>query len=163
MKKTVGSHKEKGFDVLVEAARKRRLKLTVQRLAVLREIAGRKDHPTAEVVYAAIRRGNPQASRATVYRALEALAKGGVIAAVGDGSCAVRYDPFEARHHHLICRRCGKIRDYEDPRLETWKPAPTPGGFQVEDYSIYFRGMCDDCRKKENAGKMSSRIQGGKR
>jgi Fe2+ or Zn2+ uptake regulation protein len=53
------------------------------------------------------------------------------------------------RHHHIVCVRCDKLVDYEDATLNDLPmPDARSRGFEVNDYSIQFRGICADCRKK---------------
>ena len=52
-------------------------KLTPQRLAILGELEGRTDHPSAEEIYRAVSKNFPTMSVATVYSALEALRRRG--------------------------------------------------------------------------------------
>lgn len=79
---------------------------------------------------------------------------------------AVRYDPQTHRHHYLVCLRCGKISDSEDPRLDRLPQPHLPGGeFEVHDYCIHFRGLYRACGARtkpirEPQGR--SRKQGGR-
>jgi len=127
--------------------REKGLALTVQRRAVLKDLAPRKDHPTADQVFESVGPQVPGLSRTTVYRVLDSLAKAGVIQEVGHLGTAMRYDPRVQRHHHLLCVECARVLDIEDPRLDALK-APTGTGFEISDYSVYFKGRCPDCRKK---------------
>lgn len=123
------------------------LAMTVQRRAVLEALAARADHPTADVLYADVARRMPEISRTTVYRVLEALVDAGLAVRVSHLGSAARYDAITERHHHLVCVRCEKLVDLVDARLDRlqWPEAP-PGGFEIQDYSIHFRGLCADCR-----------------
>jgi Fur family peroxide stress response transcriptional regulator len=122
--------------------------LTVQRRAVYEALAGRRDHPTADEVYAGVQGKVPGISRTTVYRVLEALVRLGLVGKVSHPGAAVRYDPITERHHHLVCLACDRVEDLD---REVKVPVPKIGrdGFEISDYSIYFRGLCRDCRKKQ--------------
>ena len=63
---------------------------------------------------------------------------------VGTGS--IRVDPnVEHAHQHLVCTRCGTVRDVlarhrRPPRARRG----TGGEFTVEAVEVVFRGVCDD-------------------
>jgi Fur family peroxide stress response transcriptional regulator len=127
--------------------RQRGLALTVQRRTVFEELAGRKDHPTADQVYEAVHQRLPSLSRTTVYRVLETLVATGFARRVYHPDAVVRYDPATGRHHHLVCEGCGALVDLEDsevPRVPL--PSAKGTGFRIRDYSVSFSGLCADCR-----------------
>lgn len=135
---------------MVARCRDRGLPVTAQRRAVLRALAGRKDHPTAEQVHAAALARQPGMTRATVYRVLEALESLGVVRRVEHAGTAARYEVDTGPHHHLVCLECGRIADLHDPALEGLPPPPVRApGFVVREYSIQFRGVCGACRAHE--------------
>ena len=55
------------------------LRLTHQRLEILRELVGAKDHPSAEMVFGRVRRRLPTISLDTVYRTLSTFDELGII------------------------------------------------------------------------------------
>ncbi len=129
----------------VEAAlRARRLALTPQRRAILRCLAGRRDHPTARQVYEDVTRQFPITSRATVYNTLALLLELGFVDAVAAPGGELRYDPNTRPHHHLVCRACGALEDvpFDQARVEI-----APGAVRLADAraSIRFEGICKAC------------------
>lgn len=125
------------------------LALTVQRREVFAAMLERRDHPTAEQIYAAVKERVPGVSRTTVYRVLETLVGAGVITKACHPGAAARYDPLTRRHHHLVCLGCDKIVDLEDPRLDRLPmPRVRKRGFKIGDYCIHFTGLCAGCRAK---------------
>jgi Fur family peroxide stress response transcriptional regulator len=134
--------------VFEDDCRQRGLALTIQRRAVFEELAERKDHPTADQVYEAVQPRLPGLSRTTVYRVLDTLVEQGFVRRVQHAAGAARFDPVTARHHHLVCDRCGTLVDLDDsavPRLRL--PAARGTGFQIDDYTISFSGLCKACRQ----------------
>jgi Fur family transcriptional regulator, peroxide stress response regulator len=121
--------------------------LTVQRRAVLEALVRRRDHPSADQVWEDVRARLPGVSRTTVYRVLDALATRGVVRAL-DGPGARRYEARTERHHHAVCRVCGRIADVADARLDRL-PVPRGEGFAVEDYSVHFTGRCRACSRRK--------------
>jgi Fur family transcriptional regulator, peroxide stress response regulator len=94
---------------------------TRQRAEVFAYLRAVDSHPTAEQVFAAVRRHIPNISLATVYKALEALCDAGLAARLADDAGRpVRYDGRPEAHYHLRCERTGQVRDLElpyDPQL----------------------------------------------
>ena len=132
---------------LAEALRAGGLRLTHQRLEVVREIAGTDEHPDVETVYRGVRERVPTISLDTVYRTLGALAARGLVLRVGAAGGPARYDANTSRHHHFVCTRCGLVRDVEGAGLDVWGPAegvPVPG--TVEWVELQFKGICARCQ-----------------
>ena len=137
-------------DDLQERCRAAGLPVTLQRRAVLEALSERADHPTAEDVAADVAKRHNGVARATVYRALEAFVEHGVAIKVCHPDATARYDAKTHRHHHLICDRCGSMRDLDEPDFDSLPlPENAAIGFQVRDYSVHFRGVCASCRKDE--------------
>jgi Fur family peroxide stress response transcriptional regulator len=130
--------------------RERGLPLTPQRAAVLEAVLDLDNHPTADQVHEAVARRDPGVSRATVYRALESLARIGVITKACHPGKAVRYDSRTEIHHHLVCLRCDGMTDIADERLDAIPVPDTSGfGFEVSDFRVQLRGICRRCRELE--------------
>jgi Fur family peroxide stress response transcriptional regulator len=130
--------------------RERGLPLTEQRQTVLEEVLELDNHPTADRVHEAVARRDPGVSRATVYRALESLARIGVITKACHPGKAIRYDSRTETHHHLVCLRCDEVIDITDERLDALPvPDTSPYGFEVSDFRVQLRGICRRCRELE--------------
>ena len=71
--------KQARIDAFRRLCREQGLPLTEQRMTVLEVVLDLDNHPTADQVHEAVARRDPGVSRATVYRALESLARIGVI------------------------------------------------------------------------------------
>jgi Fur family peroxide stress response transcriptional regulator len=125
------------------------LPMTAQRREVLHALALRSDHPTADQVFADVRKRLPEISRATVYRVLETLVRIGIVSKVCHPGSAARYEVARRRHHHLVCISCEKMIDLEDPTLDHLSLPGVGSGFHIQDYSVQFRGLCTTCAKKQ--------------
>lgn len=126
-------------------------KLTPHRQVVLDIVRSSRNHPTAREVFERSSQLSPKLSFATVYNALKYLSDAGHLRLIHFGDDAVRYDPMTERHDHLICRRCGVIFDAiggPAPALPAGFSAPE--GFQVEDASVQFLGVCGPCGRRES-------------
>ena len=107
------------------------LRCTPQRLAVYQQLSESDEHPSAEIVFHAVRAQIPRISLATVYKALEALVAVGVATklSAGIGGTRARYDARRDEHYHFRCLRSGTVHDLPtqfdpdliaklDPRLQ---------------------------------------------
>lgn len=129
--------------------RERGLPLTVQRRDILKTILERDDHPSADQVYESVKKHIPGLSRTTVYRVLDTLVELGAIRRLHHPGSSARFDGKTDRHHHLVCRRCGCIIDIETESLEGLRvPVGERQGFEIEDYSVHFIGLCQKCRRQ---------------
>lgn len=125
-------------------------KVTPQRQSIVRALQGSALHPSAEMVYEAVRAELETISLKTVYQTLHDLVDLGEVAALDLGTGSVRFDPnVETPHHHLVCRSCAKVHDvYVDlPRLEL--PADAAQGYDVAGAEVVFRGRCGECRRAD--------------
>ncbi len=125
------------------------LPVTVQRRAILVAVLGRNDHPTADQVHALVKLQLPGLSRTTVYRVLETLVDMGLIRQLHHPGASARYDGKIQRHHHLVCTHCHAVIDVESAALNALNPEVTgKHGFEIQDYSVHFIGLCAKCRAK---------------
>lgn len=122
------------------------LKLTPQRIAIVREIADDSSHPTAQALFERLRPSFPTMSFATVYNTLDALAGCGLTGSLNLGG-AVRFDPNTDPHHHAVCDACGTVVDITvDVAVDAATPASlSVSGFRVLREERIYRGLCDHC------------------
>lgn len=126
--------------------RARGLKVTPQRQCIFSLLTGDESHPTAEAVFANAAAIMPSISLKTVYQTLNDLAAMGEIAQLDLGTGASRFDPnVEEPHHHLVCERCGKVRDLHADFGALEVPIRARQGFRLGSPEITFRGVCADC------------------
>jgi Fur family peroxide stress response transcriptional regulator len=119
---------------------------------VLSLVRAGKDHPNAREVFERSGAHSPRLSFATVYNALKFLTGRKLLRIIRAGDDAARYDPVLERHDHLICRVCGSIDD--SPGEAPQGPAAGlagPRGFQVEEMTVQYTGVCAKCRRAEAA------------
>ena len=123
------------------------LKFSRQRAALLVELRSRRDHPTADMLYQAVRIKYPKISLGTIYRNLALLCELGEIKKIPCIDGSERYDGFTYPHDHFVCRRCGKVIDMESEKKDFDKKVNNKDIGCVEDYSLIYYGLCRECKK----------------
>ena len=127
--------------------RDRGLRVNPQRQAIFRLLHGNDVHPTVEALYESARTEMPTISLKTVYQTLHDLAELGEIAALDVGTGMTRFDPnVDDPHHHLVCRRCGSVRDLVVDFPDLAVPDGADLGFEVGTAEVVFRGLCPSCQ-----------------
>src|SRR6266496_2316352 len=96
---------------MLDGVRKAGLKLTPQRMAIVKELAGDETHPTAQEIFERLQPSLPTMSFATVYNTLDALSSAGLCVALSLSPGSGRFDPNMSPHHHAVCDACGGVRD----------------------------------------------------
>jgi len=132
------------------------LKLTPQRMAIVKELASDDTHPTAQEIFERLRPGLPTMSFATVYNTLGALSSAGLCAAMSLSPGSGRFDPNMTAHHHIVCDACGAVRDV--PPAGHGSPDPSSAktiaqaapGFELRAVERIFRGLCASCAKSRH-------------
>ncbi len=130
---------------MIELFRRRGLKVTPQRELIFELLWDAGHHPSADSVYAEARHRMPTMSLRTVYQTLNDLAAMGELHQLDLGTGSARFDPNTDVHHHLVCTRCGKVRDLYADYSSISVPADAGEGFEVGTAEVVFRGLCDDC------------------
>lgn len=125
------------------------LKSTRQREIILDAFLRASTHPSTEELFLKIRRKHPTVGYATVYRTLKLFAECGFAEERNFGDGQTRYEWIgETEHHdHLICTRCGKIIEFEDPHIEKLQlEVADRHGFTITSHRLELYGYCDKCR-----------------
>ena len=129
----------------MEKYRQLNIKLTPQRLAILRYLEGNREHPSADTIYKSVQKQFPTMSFATVYNTLEALKSIGNVKELKVDSGKKRYDPDTSDHHHLICKKCKSVLDiHKDFNISL--PDYLTGGFDILGNNVEFYGICENCK-----------------
>lgn len=126
------------------------LKATRQRDRIVRAFFAAGRHISAEELYHQIRGQDAAIGLVTVYRTLKLLRQAGLATERKFGDTYARFDPNPAdwTHHHLICTRCGKIREFQDTTLrDLGAKAARSQGFTVTEQRLEVYGICRDCAR----------------
>lgn len=137
---------QKQMSEFESACRKAGLKLTHQRVEVYRELCKSSDHPSAEALYNRLRTRIPTLSLDTVYRTLATMQRNGLINKVETVESQARFEVKITRHHHLTCRKCNKITDFQWESLDdAILPLEISSWGRIENKNVTVFGICKEC------------------
>ena len=126
------------------------LKLTKERIAVLKEVFSSHTHFEPENLYLRIKASGSKASRASVYRTLSLLVESGLVEKVTRTEKSNVYEhTFGHSHHdHMICDGCGSIIEFYSEKLENLQKEICVGnGFDGRSHTLEIHGYCTECKK----------------
>ncbi len=114
---------------------------TKQREHIFALLLEKRDHPTADEIYARARNEMPSISLATVYNCLEALTESRLIRQVNFEREPTRYCPNLKQHAHFYCQDSGEVIDIDLPE-STMKQLiqALPEGFSATHIDITYNG-----------------------
>lgn len=126
------------------------LKVTNQRMAILKTLHGGRRHITAQELYEKLNNSHPEIGFATVYRFLRTLTEGNFVTEVRMGGLPARYELTPKGHHdHLTCVKCGKICEFENKAIENLQEKiANQFGFKLTHHVLELYGVCLSCQTK---------------
>jgi Fur family transcriptional regulator, peroxide stress response regulator len=126
------------------------VRLTHQRIEIFREVARTSEHPDAETVYKGVRERLPTVSLDTVYRTLWLFIDMGFITTLGTPRERIRFDANITHHHHFVCVKCGKVRDFISSEFNGLKPPREVQSLgTVKSSHIELNGTCTECLEQD--------------
>lgn len=128
-------------------------KFTKQRELIIDTILEKENwHFTAEELFEAVRERDNEIGMATVYRTIELLKELEIIHVLDFNEESRKYELFveDSHHHHLICKRCGKLIEFNDKDIDYFeKELEKKYDFSVTEHKLSFYGYCSKCRQKK--------------
>jgi Fe2+ or Zn2+ uptake regulation protein len=133
---------------LRDALRGAGLRVTSQRLVLLRTLRELERHVTAEELLAGAGERLPGLSLPTVYATLDLLVGLGLVRRIDGAAGAALYDAGQLAHEHLVCRSCGKVVDVPgNADLRALRQAAERAGMAVEGAEVTLSGLCPACAR----------------
>jgi Fur family ferric uptake transcriptional regulator len=105
---------------------------------------------SAQEVFDGLRTKGRTVGLASVYRALDELARLRLVHRVELGHGVSRFEaahPGGQHHHHLVCGACGKVEAFDDTVLE--RAVDRVAGtynYALNAHEVVLHGACGDCR-----------------
>jgi Fur family peroxide stress response transcriptional regulator len=132
----------------IEALRSKGYKATPQRIAICRIALNSRVHPSAQQVYAEVKKIHPTVSLSTVYKTLEVLADLELVQEINFPRGQARFDSYMNPHINLICLKCGSITDLDDITVkEITKRVAAVTKFKPTGQRMDVYGICQKCSR----------------
>jgi len=126
------------------------LRSTPQREVVYDVLLKKRDHPTADEVFARVKSDLPTISLATVYNCLETLVQCDLVRAVNFERGPTRYCPNLQPHAHFHDEKTGRTHDIDlPPSVFEALNGVLPSGFDAKSVEITFRGKARSASDSE--------------
>jgi len=137
---------------LIATLHQKGCKVTPQRIAICRFLLSSKDHPTADQVYQVVKKTYPTISLATVYQTLRLLIQIGLLQELESTDRTSRYDSNTSPHINIICKKCGKVQDYETENIrKLWFQIIKDLGFQPIGQRLDIYRYCEQCQAEKSS------------
>lgn len=131
------------MDDLIKKLTEKKIKITPQRIAVLKAMS-LLSHPTVEEIYKEVIKTVPGVSLATVYNVLDVLLDKNIVEKVKNDTEKMRYDLLTTPHHHMYCKETKRVEDYYDPELDQmlteYFTRKKIKGFKLHDVKLQIMG-----------------------
>jgi Fur family peroxide stress response transcriptional regulator len=128
-------------DALTQRLAHSGLRSTPQREVIYDVLLRKRDHPTADEVFARVKSELPTISLATVYNCLETLVQCNLVRAVNFERSPTRYCPNLRPHAHFHDEQTGRTFDIDlPPTVLDQVNTVLPSGFDASSVEITFRG-----------------------
>ena len=120
-------------------------RITRQRTAVLEALRRAPEPLSAKDLHAGLGRS---VGLATVYRALQGLVDAGRVDVFRRESGEALFRLCNpVHHHHLVCRRCGRVVEIDACAVELWASRVAQRyGFTITDHQADVFGVCAACQ-----------------
>jgi Fur family ferric uptake transcriptional regulator len=131
--------------------RRRGLRMTAQRRAMVASVLATEGHFTAEDAHDRIRADGERVSLATVYRALSLLEEAGVLEGHDFADGQRRYERALTREHHdhLICIDCRAVVEFQNPAIEDLQDQVlAEEGFTMVHHALTIFASCRRWKEK---------------
>ncbi len=131
--------------------KKRGIRLTRQRLILLKLIDQSGQHLDAEQLYQRAKQLDSKINRVTVYRTLKMLKEGQLVDELDlmhyEGDQHYYETRMKQEHAHVVCLRCGKVEEfYGEPLNRLRRQIESHFGFQILVARTEVGGYCSHCQ-----------------
>jgi Fur family peroxide stress response transcriptional regulator len=117
------------------------LRSTRQREVVYNAILSKRDHPTADEIFARVKADMPSISLATVYNCLDTLVQCHLVKQVHLERESTRFCPNLSEHAHFHDNDTGQVFDVQlEPEILDKLSSLLPENFEPSSIDITFRG-----------------------
>ncbi|WP_348537105.1 Fur family transcriptional regulator [Parabacteroides sp. PF5-9] len=129
----------------------KQLRKTEERYTIFERICHFPGHFDITLLYQDLEEQNYHVSKATLYNTIEVLIDAGLIVRHQLTSQSVQYElrRLAETHQHLICTKCGAIREIRNQIFKTFVKNMRVTRFTPEFHCLYIYGVCSKCKYKK--------------
>ncbi|MBI5344908.1 MAG: transcriptional repressor [Deltaproteobacteria bacterium] len=138
----------KKMEILKSYIESKGLKSTTQRDYIADVFFKANTHISLDELLKKVKRKTPSIGYATVYRTMRLLTESGLAVTRDFGDGQTRYEnlPEDGHHDHIICIKCSKIAEFQNPRIEQLQAESAKKlGFTVINHKLELYGYCSGC------------------
>lgn len=124
------------------------LKVTPQRLAILKLLRENVIHPTVEKVHFELLKEYPAISLTTVYNTLSRFVEAGMVRELDVDPHKKRFDHILEPHGHFHCRICDNVYDVigsQPVSKDDMLNKKNVEGHRIDSISVNLKGVCKYC------------------
>jgi Fur family peroxide stress response transcriptional regulator len=130
----------------IEQLQNKNLKVTPQRLEIV-DVLTHFGHINIDNLYKNLQSKFPTISLATIYKNLNTMQDKDFVCEVKIPHQKSVYEITKKKHSHVVCSNCNEIVDIEITTTKLTEEAKSLSGYQLDDSSIVFSGLCPECSK----------------
>ena len=121
---------------------------TPERFLVLAAAESLQGHFTVRAVTDVLRHNSTRVSAATVYSTMQMLVDCGMLRKLFIDDAVTMFEMASSCHNHLVCTKCGKIKNLRDPELDELLRARRFSAFTPAYATISVYGICSTCARR---------------
>jgi Fe2+ or Zn2+ uptake regulation protein len=123
------------------------IKNTCQRMEILKVLLEKEAPLSARDIYLKIKGDNHKFRLSTVYRNLNIFAEKNIVRKLDLNEGKTFFELLTSKHHHhLICKKCGKIMAIKCPLGNYLNQLAENTGYVITDHKLKVYGICPDCK-----------------
>ncbi len=124
-----------------------------QRERIFEFIKASSEHPTAHMVYEALKKEMKSTSIGNVYRNIRILMEQERILSREFGDGLEHFEAMKEVHYHFVCEKCKSVSDFNMPVREAiTRNARKLSNHTITSHTIHFYGICEKCEKENEDG-----------
>ena len=134
------------LETISERCKKVGIRLTGQRLLIIKVLEDSKDHPDVETLFERANKIDSKVSIATVYRTVKVLKNAGILEKLEFNDGRSRFEDAVRKHHdHLIDLDTGKVIEFIDEEIEhIQKKIASKLGYELIGHKLELYGKKND-------------------
>lgn len=133
----------------------KKLRKTPERYTIFEHICAFSGHFDMDMLHTSLEDDNFHVSKATLYNTIDVLMDAGILVRHQILTQTVQYELrfFAETHQHLICSKCGDVREIRNQLLKANMKNIKVTRFTPEFFCLYIYGICSKCKYKMQRAK----------